>query len=278
MQRTSCFIVFFIVLISCVSEEYVDIAASKESRLVVFSMITPGDSIYVYVERTAALNKWIAREDLFVTDAMVTMTDANDNSIQLIKLPGNLPIYGASQETFKITPGQTYYLSVSTLTGAKVSSTSTVPLNKAYWKTLENKGVVDNDGHNNYYGIEGSWQGLEESNYGYHVSVDCYNSQFAEPYNIEPYVLSISQINNLYFFRDDFFVEQSRSFSFILCTTDQNIAQFNQMLIPYILQRDVKPNDLLNSFKGVYQEFTNIDGGYGFFGAYLTDRKLIVIK
>lgn len=273
--------VFCFLAVSCAREEYIDIGGDTNSKLVVYSAIAPGDSIFVSVERTIPINEWVARTDAMVMNATVTMSDENGNSVTLTNVSANKPIYGSAQTALKILRGQTYYLTVATPNGQQASGNCTVPTHNAIWETLENKGIVDAealgmDGFG-FELIEGTWYELEERSYGYVVSVDLYKKGSPQTFNCNPN-WSIKQLDDVYIFRDDFFNGYYDSLDFILCTTDPNLNRFNQMLVPYINSRDLQKNDFINSFKGVYPEFTNINGGLGFFGAYLTDRRKIYFQ
>jgi Domain of unknown function (DUF4249) len=259
---------------SCAREEDIEVGGGS-GALAVFCAIAPGDSLFVSVQYSAPINKWIAPNDLMVDDATVSIADVAGNSILLRQLSKKGSIYGASQQSFSIRAGQTYYLLVSTPNGHNASSQCTVPVTAAKWKTFENKGIVDANVGNGFSLLEGTWVGLRDQTLGYHVSIDYYKASSGIPINSNPN-WTIAQLGNLYIFRESFLVSEYHSMAFMLCTLDDNLTKFNQMLAPYINTRDLQRNDLVNSFKGVYPQFTNIVGGYGFFGAYLTDRKLVI--
>jgi len=255
---------------SCAVEEYIDIPNTGEQKIVVFSIISPGDSLFVEVNYSTNLNEWTDSQTSRVSDAIVTLHNEEGKSTALT-FDQNRSIYFGSQENLPIEAGKIYILKIATQKGETLIATCQVPEASAVWSNLTKTKIVE--AGIEFFRINGTWDGLPESP-GYTVfieSTDELENGITYSRKYEAKYWEISRVQNYYSFQRLLPSNTLVRADFSLITMDSNLHSFNLATIPYKEFIDLNRADIINSFKGVYPAYTNIEGGVGVFGAYLRD-------
>jgi len=294
---------FIILFSACIREEVIDtIEIEQAVQPVVFCTLSPGDSIQLLLtQSTTFFDEPASVEELGIYDAKVSILNEKGDTLQLQNPKSQLPIYTASQKDFSIIAGETYHLLIQVLGNSELlSSSTTIPDKAVQWDNFEvyNEKVVDIPIRNNkyeiigykketYMDVKGVWSNQsyatelmsysissldsimyvnvnhQVSDLDYHIRVtSCCNY-----FQLEGINTSINQGDSLVI---------SRSIRFDIITLNQNLEDF---LLAYEVNHENKEsidmNLFLRLFKGVLPEYTNIKGGLGVFGGYLSDSNTI---
>ena len=282
---------------SCIKETDVELTTLlQEPKLVVYGVLDPSsDSVKVMVTKTFPVNtdQGIDISDLLV-DATVFLTNSEKTSTaEMILLHRDGNVYGCSQSQMDIIPGETYYLSVNAEGFEEVTAETTIPEVAAEWKEtmlIETKVDMDGyyiDGHSFY----GSWsKKINESRQfvseisligrydesGYYITRS-YHKLYTEFESTATDFIFESWPFHIYEQED---VEYGSWFQveryMLLVSADQHLYDYILyfMLIEGI-NNVMDGGSFLDLFRGITPEFSNIEGGLGIFGSYLTDTTII---
>jgi len=253
---------------SCVREDVIPFkSGNTHSKLVIYSFLAPGDSVFIYVGKTQPFGQAnYNNSDFKELDATVTLSATNGRSIQLKLIENKEPVYACSQKEFAIVKGETYNLLVAAENKPTVTATTTVPLNPAIWL---NAHITD-------YRFIGSWKKVSSTiPTGY--SVNLVDEQNHSTINTTE---GISVIGDEYTVkREVYFEENTLKLKAVLITGDKNYSDFNQMNnLTYNITENFSTSsflDIISGYKGVIPEAGNIVNGVGVFGSYLTDVKTV---
>jgi len=302
-------IVFSQIFFSCIQEEIIEgDSINYHSKLVVYCILTPGDSVFASVTRSFPLSDTTRRiSDSFVTDATVTIENKRGDYVELVNKDKELPIYGTSQSEFKIHPGEEYFLYVDAEGYPGVTAKTIVPENSYHWSEIEKFNIVIP--YHEYIDIEGiEIKGYCKTNNNStnkplvvtRTKLEVFNDSTYSYFTTNYELSDIPVIGNHHVFscqypkyRFDvstscnFFhqctasvgdtISALRQVELVLVTIDEHLSLFNQSSEIYSdiwFSSDV----FLNQYRGIIPEYTNIDHGLGIFGSYLTDKYLITLK
>ena len=285
-----------------------DLDASKipevSSKLVVESFIgTSEDSIYVTVTESSPLFGVVNNEIKYIQNANVELSDGTNST----QIPWNKDTkrYSLASQNFTITPGQTYYLTVSD-ESRKVTANCTVPPIKA--AILEFK-IDSNEAQNRNDSsmvIQISWQDIQNTTNYYAVrgygliktstqSWDYTNGQLVHTNQEYKTPLKLGRNNDDFILQNDINLDGSiliaptLRFFFPKNTFQSFTSPAGVAYTYYIVSEVVKTHiEILNVDENYYKyhrtlgqdnnngnpfveptlTFTNIKGGLGCFGAY----------
>ena len=272
---------------SCIREEIIDdeiISELYDEKLVVYCMLTPGDSIFAYIAKTAPFSQIADKpEDYYVFDALVELSDNNNHFTTLVLESDTFPLYVASQDNFKITPSTEYYLHVNTPGGlsAHASTISPHTYSKLKQGNVSQYIIYDTEFEEYQLIVEVllSWETVNDYNYGYHL-YGSYSSSVNYSIEISENYYSVGDMNfcqygyNL-FYREDRIIHDT----IYLATTDENLTNFIRSQDLFIQIKNVLDGgSFLDLFRGVIPENSNIEEGVGVFGSYLSDTVIININ
>ncbi len=278
------FLFGFFIFDSCIREEIIDdesISKLNNEKLVIYCLLTPGDSIYAYIAKTAPFSQIADKpEDYYVLDALVELSDNNNHFTTLVLKSDTFPLYATSQDNFKVNPSTEYNLNVSTPRGLNVHASTITP----YTYSKLNQGNVSvytiYDTEFEEYQLIAEvllyWETISEYSYGYLL----YSSTFHYDIEIIEDYFSVGNINycrygyNM-FFRDSKLICDT----LYLATTDENLANFMLSQELFLQIKEVLDGgSFLDLFRGVIPENSNIEEGVGVFGSYLSDTAIININ
>jgi len=282
---------------SCIKETDVELTTLlQEPKLVVYGVLDPSsDSVKVMVTKTFPVNtdQGIDISDLLVDATVFLMNGEKTNTAEMILINEDEHVYGCNQLELDIIPGETYYLSVNAEGFEEVTAETTIPEVAAEWKEtrlIESK--VDMDGYYiDGYSFYGTWQ-----------QNICDNRQFVSEYSLvgrynesNNYIersdsklyIDFKENNSDYIFESwPFHIykqEETEPGSWFQVKRSMTLISADQHLYDYIsyhlliesINDVMDGGSFLDLFRGITPEFSNIEGGLGVFGSYLTDTAII---
>ncbi|MDF7818498.1 DUF4249 domain-containing protein [Runella sp. MFBS21] len=263
-------------LLSCQSPILVDTIDLPDAspQVMVYSMITPADSIEVHLKWANPIQAQIPLTQTGIANARVVMYHGQDSLVvPPLKQAGR---YRVSQTTFKIRAGEEYRLVVKVQGQPTIRATCRVPSKAAVFSKISVKQIT----YEGEWQVTKEWQDVANSNeiIGYAVAetvvpieVPIARSQLYDP-------RSIKHTNSLYF--DDTIIFSHREYKytsvtpwrFTLIILDKNAHEFLRMSWIMKDAQSYGEDDYLFAFRGLIPPFTNIENGLGVFGAYLTTK------
>lgn len=242
-----------------------------QPKLVVYSLLTEGDSIFVNVKHTIKINEQYNIRDIYVKNAKVILKNENGDSIILkcVNIYDSTDThlffdthYSASQESFKILPGKNYYLFVSADGYPSIKSQTKVPNQRDTFLYVSLNPYTKEDSINSIFSFNLKWK---------------YNSEYSQlignPENL---------YDNYYFNENMIFDNVNETVTIEKYFADDTIIYLNTInnnIISYFMYKNLTQQSMetsiINRYNGVIPEFNNIEGGYGIFSAYLTYKKSI---
>jgi len=287
IRSSFLFLLFgFFIFDSCIREEIIDdetLLALYKEKLVVYCLLTPGDSIYAYIARTAPFSKIADKpEDYYVFNALVELSD-NNNFTTLILKSDTFPLYVASQDNFKVIPSTQYHLNVSTPGGLNAHASTITPLtfSKLNQENVSQYTIYDIEFEEYQLIVEVllNWETIVDYNYGYYLFSSSSNS-INHGLAILDYYYSAGNMNFCrYGYNMSFRNNEVIHDTLYLATTDESLANFirSQEIFEQI-KNVLDGGSFLNLFRGIIPETSNIEEGVGIFGSYLSDTVIIEIN
>jgi hypothetical protein len=270
IKRLAIFLLLIFVCFGCL-EDVTDLP-STEPKLVVYSFLTPGDTIKVTVTKSIPLiynYPSTAWEDYYppITDATVTIR--NSTSSEATTIPYNIyhSCYMLLPSEFEIEKGQEYVLSVSA-TGLKpVMGSTIVPtdLPNLQWIRIDTVGgsndpqlrisgsVMDIPNEDNFYCLSVViWQGYYD---------DWYDTTYYYQYATREMFSDFGNDGQEIGFRTQVYGEYWSKMLVFVHSTDENYYKYHKAF--YSLSEE-------NPFSEPTPLYTNIQGGLGVFSSYIT--------
>jgi hypothetical protein len=244
-------------------------------KLVIHSLITPNDSVRVIVRVSKPVNYNLQSSDSpwdfqIIRNARVTITNTRTGVEIVVPFMIEKDYYAIPPDVFSIEPGEEYKLEVTATSFPPITATTRVPMHLAM-VTNFNIDIKSLSEIENYeYRISGTLADpANEENY-YTLSL-FKHFDFSDSRVIESRQYNFTDIGNdgnTFNFRVIFemytsFPEDSEFVSAKLITTDKHYYKFYKML-------DGFQNIVDNPFTESSHLYSNIEGGLGIFGSYLT--------
>jgi hypothetical protein len=133
-------------------------------KLVLGCFISPQDTlITVEVGRSNPIfgNNHNTSGHLYVLDASVTLSDGSTSIVlPLVNTGVQQGTYIINASLFPISPGTTYYLTVTTPQGENVSASCTVPISNVTTMSLDYTDTVPSDSYNDPINVTAKWQDI----------------------------------------------------------------------------------------------------------------------
>jgi len=299
------------IISSCVYEEIIDEKSIDFGPvLVVYSILSPDDSIYVTVTCASPVSRIIHQSsDLYILNARVVIKNSNGDSILLNKKADALPVYCASQSDFPIIRGETYYLSIHCESYPSVYAETTIPEDMYTWLSVVSRDILIPEEYMNIDGIEitAYWDVDGSSALGSRVFTNTITQEFEDTGNslqsnllFEDYSTITVVGNHRIFTKQWPAIQYSEIYSHCdmqgcivdsvgpvssrLRSVDLHLITMDEHLNQFVESNDFYSDiwygssSFLNQFRGVIPEYSNIDQGLGVFGSYLDDNKTILAK
>ena len=310
MTRKAILLVPILFLASCYQEEIIKSEYPvSEPKLVVYSFLSPeSDSIFVHV--TKSNNRFgdsYTISDTYVVDASVIISNEDGDTVRLVLKNDQYPIYVASQDQMQVMPDKYYYLSVSAKGFATVTAETWVPQNALVWQVVKVNDILYPEDNYVVDGIEifAKWIQPDSNNFGSKILTNITTEYFdsSEPYLVvfsladDSYSISSIGANYTYYNQlptvgytsvetncstplGTFKVDSGKIYSklnplyLFLITTDKHLTMFNKSMLTFS-EIWYKHDSFLEQYRGIVPEYTNIEGGLGVFGSYLTNKYTI---
>ena len=296
-------LLFLLLFSSCVREEILNDIQSDhfQSQLVIHSLISPGDSIFVSVGKSLPLGSTLISSK--VANATVTLYNEEGNSIELslIKDGYYTSVYGVSQKNFSIQLGSTYSLSVNHPDLPDVEANCTVPTLATSLDDVQYLGkskIPDDD--ELWYDILISW--YDSSPYLHRTyTIAKYQEKHFEGKNLleegiyyinhDPFH-GIKKTDSLFTYDNHlpsqgyYYPNSSGSpivnlneriptyttyeLTIYLITPDEHMARYQASQDIFAQNEDALSSDsFIDLYRGIIPEYSNVKNGLGVFGAYL---------
>lgn len=295
------YLFLFISLFSCVREEFIEDGLPPfEEKLAVYCLLTPGDSIFVHVQRTAPFtNTPEIILDYFVSNAHIVLEDQEGISETVPLKDSVLGLYAISQSKIKVNKAQTYYLSVNTPEGLSASAQTTVPAEATKWESYKVKWPPGTNLNVDRPKVQiiGKWVNNEEipGNQLVHTEIteryeyiDSDKIEFVNRSFLSTRIGRIEYGKHLsYSFEISLqtapdsprAIIKTHKVESLLITMNNDFEKY-QNVVEIIINNDdeIGIGDYIDLFTGIIPEYSNIEGGTGIFGAYLTDKATLNFK
>lgn len=265
MIKTSIFVVLVILLCGC---ERTELSSWNNRNIpVVFSVITPGRQVQVFIGKTGETKN---ENPLFYNDVEVTICDSLGNTAELVRKSNNSNIFVDRNNVMDLKKGFTYYLTVQ-INDLKIYAKTTIPL--VMGKIIEAScqlPITTRPANEETYSVYGtltvSMQLSEPIQYGFFLSA------FGQPLN-----RGILYSNEFF---DQYFnlTSDTETFPLFLVTTD---SVYRHFLVSNYTEKYYTSGDIIsiiNSFGGVQPAYSNIKNGVGMFGSFVTDSLIVMVK
>ncbi|MDZ7900541.1 MAG: DUF4249 family protein [Arcicella sp.] len=250
--------------------------------LSVFCFLTPSDSIHAAIKEIRSVSN--TNKEFGIENAEITIEDLNTKETIQLKHLSNGGYFGNSQTTFKVKPNHTYVLTVHSPDKITLRSSCTVPNQGAVIENFTFGDPFDDGFISKRRRIEASWQDVstETQKLNYLISSggkfkDSFTGKTVEAQPSLKSFKNISQSGTSLFYNSDTTDDTFPKF-YYLHTLEYNLYQFEKMaqLMDEISKKST--SSFLGAYQGIIPEFTNIQNGYGIFGAYLTTSLTVTIK
>lgn len=287
-------IVILIILNACYSTEPVEIDYEQVSdrNYVVYSLLHPGDSVFVYLFEAYNVNtNPIAISDLAIDDAIVSIHSPGSTlSLAYHNPTGAFPYYSAMLPEGYVIPGHSYNLNIDLASDRTLKANTTIPTNKVEFTSFETSNTrVEEDGPRYELLVDLKLVYQDQDNLWLNSA---WWSSNCEETSIESKSLSgfldgsgsYEYVNGSVTYKSiglPLKIEQNSlcleyNHEYQLVTMGSELAAYFKTYA--ILHENAELNDLslfLEIFRGIVPEHSNIQGGIGVFGGYLVDSKTV---
>lgn len=270
--------VFIILNASCVREDIIPLeSGSDRQKLVVFGFLTPGNSVLIRVGKTQPFGSAEYKaSDFHVNDAAVSIRNDDGLERQLEPVATQPGLFKLSQTGFPIRPGQTFHLQVRAPSFETVSATTTVPAEKAVWRSVSVNGLFDESYGGLTYELNGSWASVNDSARGVSYGV-AFIYSYDEAKILQYENEGIRPTNDGYVVKRDIYFYNNSGTDVALITRDKHYGEFSRVseLTNEVLNyfENAEFADIISGFKGVIPQGSNVQNGLGVFGSYLIESR-----
>lgn len=263
--------------VACENIHTVDAPWDTNPIPVVFSILSPGTPVQVYLNQTRSSNYLPVKNPY--TEAKVFICGRDSNWKELTRLKPDTCVFVNTGNSFLIEKGKTYSLKVE-LNNKTIHAQTIIP---AVAGTIQ-KAVCSfkQENENSYYGILINNEWVRAN--GFPIKVTC-KLPTDKDYGYDLSAFSNAAISLIYF--NDTIYESgsfacprdSSSFMLRLHTLDLNLKKY-QTESSIIEMQDFGGNPIMaiiQKFGGVLPQFSNIENGVGLFSCYVTDSTRVNI-
>lgn len=273
-------LLFLVVFFGCSRTEIItniDLGNSANAKLALFCLLTPADSIYAQIRQLRSVGDKKTR-DQAITNAIVTLENTTTGKKIILRNAGN-NLYNCAQKDFPVLAGNRYTITALVSGFPSVQSACVVPTAAAIIENIF-YGPPFKDVLSQRRRVELRWQDVSSvsKTFNYFV-VETYeyrqfNGQITQQTNVQ-LDENISTVEKNLFLNFET-TESKTPHTFYLFTTENTVFEFYKMARKTEdTVRGVGTGDFFGAYQGIIPESTNIEGGYGIFGAYLRTQKTI---
>lgn len=284
-MRYSIFIIAVYLLIGCANEQVIEDITfpTAQTQVAVYCFLTPADSIFASVKTLQTIDRQTKDSTASVLNARITLENRRTSQQVILRYLGHDGLYGCSQKELAVLAGDPYRLSVSPTSQSTTQAECTVPAQSAAIQTVA-YGEPYDDGLTKRRRITFFWHDVSPTPTRYNYAL-IYQFAFQQPQSNSVtsgtnFIINegITQSDSSVYYSGTI-IDSPLSQSYHLLTMDSNLFRFFTMAdkMKNIVRRDGS-NDFFGAYQGIIPEFTNIENGYGVFGAYLITQKPVVIQ
>ena len=239
---------------------------------VVYSIITPGQKVQVYIGKS--FNENDTSKTIPYPEAKVYVCGPDSAWVELVKREGNAAIFVDTIHSLSVVKGKTYSLRVE-LKDETLHAQTTVPTEMGIitqaesffpFTTGSNAGIYDNGVliPAKLGVINVKYTLPDNKEYG------CYLGAFSKMIENSSYLSSESYQNQYFYCPYD-----SSSFVLSLITVDPFLKKFRVAENIQFMQSEDLPSLIMGHYGGVRPAFSNIQNGVGLFGSFVTNNKTV---
>jgi hypothetical protein len=278
-MKQKSIILLCLILSSCSKKKLVEgfIFPDIESKIILNGILTPSDSIFVSLHKLRTVgDKTFNYTNDGIKDATVILENTTTKEKTTLKYLGKNSLYGQSQQVLKIIPNNTYRISASAPTFKSVSASCKVPQTAAVFTKFAYSEPY-NDGFFFRRRVEGQWVDVSEIDSLYYGITSSSQSNDGSNYSTTLFSEEITKADKIYFYNTTA-TENKFSKNYTLLTTEKNLYRYYVMAEKIHRIAISGTGDFFGAFQGIIPEFTNIENGYGVFGAYLSTTATVTFK
>ena len=239
---------------------------------VVYSIITPGQKVQVYIGKS--FNENDTSKTIPYPEAKVYVCGPDSAWVELVKREGNAAIFVDTIHSLSVVKGKTYSLRVE-LKDETLHAQTTVPTEMGIITQAEsffpftsssNAGIYDNGEMipAKLGVINVKYTLPDNKEYG------CYLGAFSKLIENSAYLNSNSYQNSYFYCPYD-----SASFVLSLITADPFLKKFRVAENIQFMQSEDLPSLIMGHYGGVRPAFSNIQNAVGLFGSFVTNNKTV---
>jgi hypothetical protein len=261
---------FLLITVGCI--ETVESPWNTEAVPVVFSVITPGHPMEVYLGKTYTQND--STQANLYPKARVFVCAPDSDWVELTRLSADTAIYTDMNSKLTVEKGKTYSLRVE-LSDKILHAQTTVPTESGVITRTECI-VNDTISHGSYNNIPFVIGALSVNfSLPANKKLGCYlTSNSVNSYQIgSAAYLSGENIQDSYFYC----YKDSTSFQLNLITMDPYLKKFRVTTSINEMQSTNFLSAILGTYGGVRPAFSNIENGIGLFGSFVSESKRVEI-
>lgn len=266
----SCLISFILFITGCVVTE--EAPWNKTTVPVVFSVITPGQPVQVYLGKSYIETDAIKNQPY--PEARVFVCGPDSNWMELNRLQNDSAMYMDADTLLRVEKGKTYSLRID-LADKTLHAKTTLPNESGTFTSVK---CVVPDIHNHsaslyindslvdaYIGtLDVNYKLPENKEYG------CYLVAFGNEVGYTAYLNGGIYMDNYFFFPKSLL-----SFPINIVTVDPYLKKFRITNSINYMSGASDISIILFSYGGVRPAFSNIQNGIGLFGSFITESKML---
>ena len=239
---------------------------------VVYSIITPGQKVQVYIGKSFSEND--TSKTIPYSEAKVFVCGPDSAWVELVKREGNNAIFVDTVNLLSVIKGKTYSLRVE-LKDQTLHAQTTIPTEMGIITQAESIFPFTNSSNAGIYDngemipaklgvINVKYTLPDNKEYG------CYLGAFSKLIENSSYLNSESYQNSYFYCPYD-----SASFVLSLITADPFLKKFRVAENIQFMQSEDLPSLIMGHYGGVRPAFSNIQNGVGLFGSFVTNNKTV---
>jgi len=269
-------LIYFLLLVfvaSCGNTEIVDAPWNVEPVPVVYSVISPNESVELILKQTYNSNYPSLKNPY--SEAKVFICGADSNWVELLRIKADTCVFKDVQQKIIIEKGKTYSLKLE-LSNRTVRAQTTVPLTNAIINDVVCYNINSVSGAVN---ISGTYVPATFNYLSVHYTLPSVKDFGFALSAFDKQQLGLTDLSGNNYVSNEFpCPEDSSSFILKLTTMDANLKKYQLALA--IANSQGQPQvsiveAVIGTFGGVLPQFNNIVNGVGIFGSSVTDSKRV---
>lgn len=270
---------------SCTREQVIDNLSfpAAESKAAIYCILTPGDSVFLGIKTLQPINAESKYSTVGIATAQVIIENTTTHQQARMVYIGRDGLYGCSQRNMPVLADNNYQLIVTIPNSSVLKSSCHIPVQAASVLTSA-YGEPYTDIFSQYRRVTLTWHDVSFANtqYNYFLAEKFIHKQpsSGELDTLRGFDLNgeITQSNGMIYYNGRT-LDSGYPHTYYLYTSDSNLFKFLKMskqMEHTLTSRGA--TDFFGAYPGVVPEFTNVENGYGVFGAYLRTEKEVIFQ